>query len=45
MASYKRVALNQYLLELFINKLDLDPTLIKSHPNYSNLCNHGVIVG
>ena len=45
MASYKRVALNQHLLELFIEKLDLDPTLIKSHPNYSNLCKYGVITG
>jgi hypothetical protein len=43
MASQKRIALNQYLLELFIEKLGLDPTLIKSHPNYSKLCNHGVI--
>jgi hypothetical protein len=45
MASYKRVALNEYLLELFIEKLDLNPTLIKSHPNYSKLCKHGVIAG
>jgi hypothetical protein len=43
MASYKRIALNRYLLELFIEKLDLDPTSIKSHPNYSKLCKHGVI--
>ncbi|MEY2856195.1 MAG: hypothetical protein RLZZ74_504 [Cyanobacteriota bacterium] len=23
--------------------LDLQPTLIKSHPNYSNLCDYGAI--
>ena len=38
MASYKRRGLNYHLLERFIDKLDLEPTLIKSHPNYSNLC-------
>ncbi|ELS03176.1 transposase family protein [Xenococcus sp. PCC 7305] len=43
MASYKRRALNYHLLERFIDKLDLDPTLIKSHPNYSNLCDYGAI--
>ncbi|MEO0012182.1 MAG: hypothetical protein RLZZ535_571, partial [Cyanobacteriota bacterium] len=31
------------LLERFIDKLDLDSTLIKSHPNYSNLCDYGAI--
>jgi hypothetical protein len=43
MASYKRRALNSHLLELFIDKLALEPTLIKSHPNYSNLCDYGAI--
>ena len=43
MASYKRRRLNHHLLERFIDKLDLEPTLIKSHPNYSNLCNYGAI--
>ena len=43
MASYKRRALNTHLLEQFIYKLDLKPTLIKSHPHYSNLCDYGVI--
>ncbi len=37
MASYKRRALNHHLLELFIRQLDLEPTLIKSHPNYRKL--------
>ena len=43
MASYKRRALNYHLLERFIDKLNLDPTLIKSHPNYSNLYDYGAI--
>ena len=43
MASYKRRALNHHLLERFIDKLDLDPTFIKSHPNYSNLYDYGAI--
>ena len=43
MASYKRRAFNYHLLERFICKLDLDPTLIKSHPNYSNLYDYGAI--
>lgn len=43
MASYKRRALNHHLLERFIDKLDLEPTLIKSHPNYSSLYDYGAI--
>ncbi len=43
MASVKRRALNQHLLDRFIKTLDLEPTSIKSHPNYSALCNYGVI--
>ena len=43
MASAKRRALNQHLLDRFIETLDLEPTLIKSHPNYSTLCNYGII--
>ena len=43
MASYKRRALNHHLLELFIRQLDLEPTLIKSHPNYRKLYEYGVI--
>jgi IS4 transposase len=43
MSSYKRVAFNDHLLELFISKLALDPTLIKSHPNYEKLRHHGII--
>ncbi|MEM6450323.1 MAG: transposase, partial [Cyanobacteria bacterium P01_D01_bin.105] len=36
--------LNQHLLERFIHNLDLDETLIKSHHNYQNLCEYGVLV-
>lgn len=43
MATHKRAALNEHLLERFITLLDLDPTLIKSHPNYQNLCSYGVL--
>jgi len=43
MASYKRRALNHHLLERFIQQLGLEPTLIKSHPNYPSLCDYGVI--
>jgi hypothetical protein len=43
MASYKRRAFNYHILERFIDKLDLEPTLIKSHPNYSNLYDYGAI--
>jgi DDE superfamily endonuclease len=41
MATYKRQALNSHLLERFITLLELDPTLIKSHPNYENLLHYG----
>lgn len=43
MASYKRIAFNDHLLERFISMLDLNPTLIKSHPNYQNLRSYGII--
>jgi hypothetical protein len=44
MASVKRRALNQHLLDIFIANLDLDPRLIKSHPNYQTLCDYGTIL-
>lgn len=44
MASYKRRKLNHHLLERFIRNLDLDETLIKSHPEYQNLCDYGSLV-
>jgi IS4 transposase len=43
MASYKRFAFKDPLLERFISTLELDPTLIKSHPNYQNLLSYGII--
>ena len=43
MASVKRRALNEHLLDRFICNLDLSPSLIKSHPNYEKLRNYGTI--
>lgn len=43
MSSVKRRALNCYLLERFIANLDLEPSVIKSHPNFSTLCDYGVL--
>lgn len=43
MSTYKRVAFNDHLLERFICQLELNPTLIKSHPNYENLRSYGII--
>jgi hypothetical protein len=42
-ASFKRQALNEHLLDLFTAMFDLEPTLIKSHPNYQTLLNYGAI--
>ena len=42
-ASFKRLALNQHLLDVFIEMFELDPTLIKSHQNYQNLLDYGAI--
>jgi hypothetical protein len=42
-ASYKRLALNEHLLERFISMLALDPTLIKSHPAYDAMRSYGLI--
>jgi DDE superfamily endonuclease len=42
-ASYKRRALNEHLLERFISKFALDPTLIKSNPAYDAMCTYGLI--
>ena len=41
MATYKRLALNEHLLERFISMLGLDQTLIKAHPNYDSLLQYG----
>ena len=42
-ASFKRQALNAHLLDLFTTMFDLEPTLIKSHPNYQKLLQYGTI--
>jgi Transposase DDE domain len=42
-ASYKRRALNEHLLERFISIFALDPTLIKSHPAYDPMRSYGII--
>jgi hypothetical protein len=39
--TYKRLALNRHLLDRFISMLGLDPTSIKSHPNYRKLLHYG----
>lgn len=43
LASYKRLALNEHLLNLFISWFELEPTLIKSHPAYEKLLAYGAI--
>jgi len=43
MNNVKRRALNNHLLETFIDQLDLSPTLIKAHPNYETLRDYGII--
>lgn len=42
-ASLKRLALNQHLLDVFIDLFELEPTLIKSHANYQKLLDYGAI--
>ncbi len=42
-ASLKRLALNEHLLDLFIDLFELQPTLIKSHANYQKLLDYGAI--
>jgi Archaeal putative transposase ISC1217 len=44
MATYKRLAFNQHLLERFISMLDFDLTLIKLHPNYQSLLQYGSLI-
>ncbi|MBE7385886.1 MAG: hypothetical protein F6J95_031420 [Leptolyngbya sp. SIO1E4] len=42
-ASFKRRALNEHLLDLFIEQFELEPTLIKSHVNYQKLLDYGTM--
>jgi hypothetical protein len=43
MASWKQCKFNERLLELFIEKLALDPTWVNSHPAYDELRTYGAI--
>jgi len=43
LASWKHRAFNEHLLDEVISKLALEPTLIKSHPQYDYLRNYGAI--
>lgn len=43
MKSIKQRIFNEHLLELFISKLELEPTMIKNHRNYEKLRNYAVI--
>ncbi len=43
MKSLKQRIFNEHLLELFISKLDLNPTVIKNHRNYEKLQNYAMI--
>jgi hypothetical protein len=42
-ATDQRQKLNYHFLERFITLLELDPTLIKSHPNYPSLLQYGAL--
>lgn len=43
MATVKRRALTLHLLEQFMAELELEPTSIKSHPNFQKLLSYGAI--
>ena len=43
MTSVKRQAFNDYLLDLFVDRLGLAQTLIKFHPNFQELRNTGIV--
>jgi hypothetical protein len=43
MASWKQRKFNERLLDLFIEKLALDPTWVKNHPGYDELKAYGAI--
>jgi hypothetical protein len=43
LASVKRRAFNTHLLEMIIQRLELEPTSIKSHPNYPSLRDYGAL--
>ncbi len=43
LASWKQRAFNEHLLDVFISKLALEPTVIKNHPHYDYLRTYGAI--
>ncbi len=43
LVSWKQRAFNEHLLESFITHLALEPSWVKSHPRYADLCNYGAI--
>jgi hypothetical protein len=43
MASWKQCKFNEHLLDLFIEKLALDPKWVKNHPSYDELRIYGAI--
>ncbi len=43
LASWKQRAFNEHLLDVFISKLALEPTVIKKHPHYDYLRTYGAI--
>ncbi|MDQ3398853.1 MAG: transposase, partial [Deinococcota bacterium] len=43
LASLKHRAFNTHLLDLIIERFDLKPTSIKSHPSYPDLCAYGTL--
>jgi hypothetical protein len=43
MASWKQCQFNERLLDLFMEKLALDPTWVKNHPCYDELRTYGAI--
>jgi hypothetical protein len=43
MASWKQRQFNERLLDVFIEKLALEPSWVKKHPSYDELRSYGVI--
>ncbi len=43
LASWKQRAFNEHLLDVFISRLALEPTVIKNHPQYDYLRTYGAI--
>jgi hypothetical protein len=43
MASWKQRQFNEQLLDIFIEKLALEPRWVKKHPSYNELRSYGAI--